>query len=101
LFPFLTSKLLKTENPERLLLLNTRAMLQVLRDMNIEVADVGEKNLEGKKEETILKPSKTGQETVKGWIRVAVSDADNNDSGISIEQDKKQKPADDSEGMDM
>ncbi|KAI4722207.1 hypothetical protein E4T48_01555 [Aureobasidium sp. EXF-10727] len=101
LFPFLTSKLLKTEDPERLLLLNTRAMLQVLRDMNIEVADVGEKNLEGEKEETILKPSATGQETVKGWVRVAVSDADNNDSGISIEQDKKQKPADDSEGMEM
>ncbi|KAI4747534.1 hypothetical protein E4T50_02222 [Aureobasidium sp. EXF-12298] len=101
LFPFLTSKLLKTEDPERLLLLNTRAMLQVLRDMDIEVADVGEKNLEGEKEETILKPSKTGQETVKGWVRVAVSDADNSNAGISIEQDKKQKPSDDSEGMDM
>lgn len=101
LFPFLTSKLLKTEDPERLLLLNTRAMLQVLRDMNIEVADVGEKNLEGEKEETILKPSKSGQETVKGWVRVAVSDADKDDAGISIEQDKKQKPADDSEGMEM
>jgi len=52
-------------------------MLQVLRDMNIEVADVGEKNLEGEKEETILKPSRDGQETVKGWVRVGVSDADN------------------------
>jgi platelet-activating factor acetylhydrolase len=97
LFPFLTSKFLKTEDPERLLLLNTRAMLQVLRDMKIEVADVGEKNLEGEKEETIL----TGKETVKGWVRVDVSDADGQNSGISIEQDKKQKPADDSEGMDM
>jgi platelet-activating factor acetylhydrolase len=81
--------------------LNTRAMLQVLRDMNIEVAEVGEKNLEGEKEETILKPSRPGQETVKGWVRVGVSDADNNDAGISIEQDKKQKPADDSEGVEM
>ncbi|RYF50570.1 MAG: SDR family NAD(P)-dependent oxidoreductase [Cytophagaceae bacterium] len=101
LFPFLTSKLLKTEDPERILLLNTRAMLQVLRDMDIEVADVGEKNLEGEKEETILKPSRSGEETVKGWVRVAVSDAEGKDSGISIEQDKKQKPSDDSEGMDM
>ena len=101
LFPFLTSKLLKTEDPERILLLNTRAMVQVLRDMDIEVADVGEKNLEGEKEETILKPSRSGEETVKGWVRVAVSDAEGKDSGISIEQDKKQKPSDDSEGMDM
>lgn len=100
LFPYLTSKFLKTENPERILLLNTRAMIQLLRDMNFEVADVSEKNLEGAKEETILRPSNTGEETVKGWIRVAVADADGN-AGISIEQDKKQAPADDSEGMEM
>lgn len=99
LFPFLTSKLMKTENPDRIMLLNTRAMLQVLRDMDIEVADVSEKNLEGEKKENILRPTTTGEETVKGWVRVAVSDSP--DTGISIEQDQKQTPADDSEGLEM
>ena len=39
LFPWLTKKVLKAEEPERTLLLNVRAILEVLRQNGMEVAD--------------------------------------------------------------
>jgi platelet-activating factor acetylhydrolase len=46
LFPWLTSKVFKTKDPERLLKLNVRAILQLLRINNVEVAPIQKAELE-------------------------------------------------------
>jgi platelet-activating factor acetylhydrolase len=46
LFPWLTSKVLKTKDPERLLNLNVRAILQLLRINNVDVAPTNKSELE-------------------------------------------------------
>jgi platelet-activating factor acetylhydrolase len=54
LFPWLTSTVLKTKDPERLLKLNVRAMLQVIRSNGFEIAATGKKVLE--EEEVMIQP---------------------------------------------
>jgi platelet-activating factor acetylhydrolase len=46
LFPFVTKKVFKADNPERTLRLNTRAILQVMRENGIEVADTSRIDME-------------------------------------------------------
>jgi platelet-activating factor acetylhydrolase len=56
LFPWVTKRFLAAEEPERVMRLNVRAILQVLRSQNIEVSNTNEKDMElsetGKKMET-------------------------------------------------
>lgn len=46
LFPWVTKKVLKADNPERMLMLNTRAILQVMRENGVEVADTSKMDME-------------------------------------------------------
>ncbi|KAK7721767.1 hypothetical protein SLS57_005116 [Botryosphaeria dothidea] len=78
LFPWITKKFLKTDEPERYLKLNVRAILQVLRENSIEVADTSRIDLEAEasqKEEVIAATDKSGDwkilgtsGEVRGWI---------------------------------
>lgn len=47
LFPWLMARALKTKDPERLLKLNVRAILQVLRNNNVEVGPTSRADIEG------------------------------------------------------
>ncbi|KAK3708818.1 hypothetical protein LTR37_011339 [Vermiconidia calcicola] len=60
LFPWLTRRLAKTEEPEYILELNTRAMVQVLREAGIE--------LHGTNDRTILEPDGN----VRKWMSVRI-----------------------------
>lgn len=62
LFPWLSKRITKAEEPERILELNVRAMVQVLRESGIEVA--------GEDDREIL--DKEGE--IRRWKHIAVSD---------------------------
>lgn len=62
LFPWLSKRLTKAEEPERILELNVRAMVQVLRESGIEVA--------GEDDREIL--AKDGE--IRRWKHISVSD---------------------------
>ena len=66
LFQWLTKKFLKADEPVRTLLLNTRAILEVLRRAGIEVADTSSVDME---DEAGLKLSIKGDRTVIGQDR--------------------------------
>ncbi|PSN66599.1 hypothetical protein BS50DRAFT_573439 [Corynespora cassiicola Philippines] len=79
LFPWVTTKIFGAKEPERVLRLNARAVLQVLREAGVEVADtrVEDLELEGEgevklgedvKDERIL--SRKGQ-GVRGWVSLS------------------------------
>lgn len=101
LFPGITRRFMKAQEPERVLKLNVRAVLQMLRENGTEVAstssedrEVGED--EEKNDDTILRG-----EGIRGWIPVDVTGKPVNGS-INVEQDKKQAPSDElGEGASM
>ncbi|KAL8710125.1 MAG: hypothetical protein Q9220_005208 [cf. Caloplaca sp. 1 TL-2023] len=80
LFPWLTKKAFKAEDPGRTLRLNTRAILEVMRRNGIEVADTSSVDMEESREVEEEKPPagemKTGQDakilssdgSVRGWV---------------------------------
>jgi platelet-activating factor acetylhydrolase len=84
LFPWLTSKVLKTEEPERYIKLNARACLQMLREIGYEVAPTSQIDLEEEehREKTELKVNEkqNGQDwrildvkgEVRGWVTMDV-----------------------------
>ena len=65
LFPWLAKRFTKAEEPERILELNTRAMVQVVREAGIEVA--------GEEDKEILDP----QSGIRRWVPVSDEGADN------------------------
>ena len=73
LFPWLTTKVFGAKEPERTLKLNVRAILQVLRNGKVEVANTSDEDLElaevdGKStqhDEEILSRTK---DSVRGWV---------------------------------
>jgi platelet-activating factor acetylhydrolase len=78
LFPWVTTKVFGAKEPERVLKLNTRAILQVLRDNDIRVANTSASDLE--LEETALKDKNLAQDTailsrakdsVRGWVNLS------------------------------
>jgi platelet-activating factor acetylhydrolase len=77
LFPWVTTKVLGAKEPERLLKLNVRAILQVLRNSNIEVAKTNIADLElevdGAKAEQyhdeMILSNKEG--SVRGWLSLS------------------------------
>jgi platelet-activating factor acetylhydrolase len=91
LFPWATMKFFGVKEPERVLKLNTRAALQVLRNSGVEVANTSVADLElgeGKdgvvNDEAILS---TQTDSVRGWICVkdeaaAVGDAKEGESKV-------------------
>ncbi|KAF2751395.1 hypothetical protein M011DRAFT_394765 [Sporormia fimetaria CBS 119925] len=75
LFPWLTTKVFGAKEPERVLKLNVRAILQVLRDSGVEVADTSVTDMEVREEDKkgvhdtrILSRNK---DTVRGWISLS------------------------------
>ncbi|KAF2494201.1 hypothetical protein BU16DRAFT_464364 [Lophium mytilinum] len=74
LFSWVTTKVFGAKDPERVLRLNVRAMLQVMRDCGVEVADTSRVDMEetgevaaaGKAQDWKILEPKAG--TVAGWI---------------------------------
>jgi platelet-activating factor acetylhydrolase len=74
LFPWLTTKVFGAKEPERVLRLNARAILQLLRNNKIEVASTSAEDLEVSKssidqfqDEKILSKTK---DSVRGWVNL-------------------------------
>jgi len=93
-FPWLIGHFLKVKEPERLLQLNVRAILQVLRINNVEVAPPSPVDLE----DADLEVSSIGEKStptndlilntegkIRGWHHITVDDFE----GLHIEQDYK------------
>ncbi|CAI6339331.1 unnamed protein product [Periconia digitata] len=73
LFPWLTTKVLGAKEPERVLRLNTRAVLQTLRDAGVKVARTSVKDLEleGEKVDEVEDDKEilgTRKDGVRGWV---------------------------------
>jgi platelet-activating factor acetylhydrolase len=84
LFPVVLGRFLKIREPERLLRLNTRAMMQVMRQNGFQVADPSERDWFDRNDEQL--PSGTNSS------KVSISSADSSTSsagGFSIEQEKE------------
>ncbi|KAJ9646484.1 hypothetical protein H2199_002533 [Coniosporium tulheliwenetii] len=68
LFPWVTKRVFKAEEPVRTLTLNTRAMLQVMREAGIEVAETSKADREaaeeGRDDAAIVDP----RAGIRGWI---------------------------------
>ena len=64
LFPFLARRFTKAEEPERILELNTRATIQVMRECGIEVA--------GGNDSEILQT----QDNIRRWVSIPLNDVE-------------------------
>lgn len=73
LFPWVAKRFTKAEEPERILELNTRAIVQVVREAGIEVA--------GNDDKEILEP----QGSIPKWVAVPVHDEDEAVDSIALE----------------
>ncbi|KAF2868825.1 platelet-activating factor acetylhydrolase [Massariosphaeria phaeospora] len=79
LFPWVTTKVFGAKEPERVLKLNVRAILQVLRNGGVEVANTGVQDLEiedvdvakasSSQDKEILDGSK---DSVRGWVSLSM-----------------------------
>ncbi|KAL1302211.1 hypothetical protein AAFC00_002639 [Neodothiora populina] len=93
LFPYITRRLMKAEEPERLLRLNARAVLQTFRESGLVIADTtaADREVDGTDDGADKIFANDG--SIRGWIQVDV--AGNLPNGdIGIEQEGKQAPAD-------
>jgi platelet-activating factor acetylhydrolase len=87
LFPWVTTNVFGAREPGRVLRLNVRAMLQVMRERGIEVADTsfvdleetGEGVLEGKTQDWKILEARSG--TVRGWIPLTTELDDGREEG--------------------
>jgi platelet-activating factor acetylhydrolase len=91
LFPWATMKFFGVKEPERVLRLNTRAALQVLRNSGVEVANTSIADLElGEGKEGVVNDEailSTQTDSVRGWICVkddaaAIGDAKGSESKV-------------------
>lgn len=97
LFPYLTSKFLKAMEPERVLKLNTRAITQMLRENDVEVAATtavdreidGLEEKDAQDEDRIL--ARDG--SIRGWISVDTIGRPAK-SDVKVEKDENNAPAD-------
>ncbi|KAI9810611.1 MAG: hypothetical protein M1827_006173 [Pycnora praestabilis] len=100
LFPWVTKKVFKAENPERTLRLNVRAILQVMREVGQEVADTSKIDIEegGVTGETEVPVNGVDgwqdwkilatDGRVKGWVSVSTNVNDLGDSTKGIADPK-------------
>jgi platelet-activating factor acetylhydrolase len=105
LFPNVTKYVAKAAEPERILRLNTRAMLEVLRRNDIEVADTTAADMEltGENEKDgqvhgDRKILSTEEGAVRGWISVS-ADQDRSLSMTSASRQKSQVSAAAADGL--
>lgn len=102
LFPWVTKKVFSAEEPERVMKLNVRAILQVLRNSNIEIGQTCAADMElsdTKQEDTRDDKLILGhEEQVRGWhwLSTDVQDLDDvDDEEVIVEGGKEMKePAD-------
>lgn len=84
LFPWATTKMFGTKDPERVLKLNTRAILQVLRESGVEVANTSASDLEidgaeaTSQDTTILSKAK---DSVRDWVNLSAD----KEGGLNLE----------------
>lgn len=64
LFPWIAKRVTKAEEPDRILALNNRAMVQVIRESSIEIAGEDDKEILAKESE------------IRRWVHVLVEDED-------------------------
>ncbi|OJD34354.1 platelet-activating factor acetylhydrolase [Diplodia corticola] len=103
LFRWVVKKFLKTDEPERYMTLNVRAILQMLRENDFEVADTSRAEMEegeasGDKNGSVAAKGKTGDwkilETngaVRGWVALSTS-LDKPSDGAPHDADAKGEP---------
>ncbi|KAF1944645.1 hypothetical protein EJ02DRAFT_397953 [Clathrospora elynae] len=92
LFPWVTTKVFGAKEPERVLKLNTRAILQVLRENGVRVANTSASDLE--LDETAAKDKSLAQDSailspikdsVRGWVNLSA----NMESGLNLSGDDR------------
>jgi platelet-activating factor acetylhydrolase len=78
LFPWVTTKVFGAKEPERVLKLNTRAILQVMRDSGIRVANTSAQDLEiseaGAKDKSVAQDTTIlsgTKDSVRDWVNVS------------------------------
>ncbi|KAH8728474.1 platelet-activating factor acetylhydrolase [Phaeosphaeriaceae sp. PMI808] len=83
LFPWATTKVFGAKEPERVLKLNTRAVLQVLRESGVQVANCSAQDLEvtevdasSKNLEQDVKILSRTKDSVRGWINLSADTED-------------------------
>lgn len=109
LFPWVTRLLLKTQDPERILRLNTRAITEVMRRAGSEVARTTDVDMEitgarkGTKENVDEKPDTKGfsdkdilsrEGKVRGWIALDLEAETHIGEGADKQADESAKPVD-------
>jgi platelet-activating factor acetylhydrolase len=73
LFPWLTKRWMGAEEPERTLLLNTRAILQLLRENRISVESVKLKDSKGLQEPTLDDAAVLARDgNIQGWVHLPI-----------------------------
>lgn len=90
LFPWVTTKVFGAKEPDRVLRLNTRAILQVLREAGAEVANTSAQDLElpetdatnGIAQDTAILNLK--KDSVRGWVNMSVEADDGLDEGRGL-----------------
>ncbi|KAL1636682.1 hypothetical protein SLS58_009669 [Diplodia intermedia] len=103
LFRWVVKKVLKTDEPERYMKLNVRAILQMLRENGFEVAgtsriDMEEAEASGEKEAQVAATDSTGDTKIlatngeiRGWVALSTS-LDKPSNGAPYEADAKGEP---------
>lgn len=72
LFPWLARRMTKAEEPERILELNNRAMVQVIREAGIEIAGEDDKEILGR------------QSGIRRWMSIPVEDDDQATNAVAL-----------------
>lgn len=102
LFPWLTKKALKAQDPARTLRLNTRAILEVMRRNGIEVADTSATDMEETASHSPHTVGQTGQDTkilkrdgnVKGWVGLDLARNENTGEAANEQTSENAEPMD-------
>lgn len=95
LFPWITTKAFGAKEPERVLRLNTRAILQVLRESGVEVANTSAADLEIEGEDAMLAQDtailSTKKDSVRGWVNLSteVEEGDDRQADRRVGEDGK------------
>lgn len=92
LFPWATTKIFGAKEPERVLRLNTRAILQVLRESGVEVANTSAADLEIGDAEPSIQHDKAilsrAKDSVRDWVNLSAQGT-GSDSAIAERVERK------------
>ena len=102
LFPWLTKKAFKAQEPDRTLRLNTRAMLEVMRRNGIEVADTSAVDMEIATHDGHIPDGQIGQDStilmrdgsVTGWVALDLARSEHNEEAANEQTSKNADPMD-------